>query len=663
MSDESPDYQHGRRTFLKSVGALGASTAIASPSAAQENSPESLDDYHQVLRNDLTAPTRQQKQLPAGEYVYGTTEQTALDAFTLEGGGTETTVSVDTDEAPISTGERLDVPGDAENPWDYSYRGEITDRSFGEGDLLLAVAYVRRDSADAEAKATFTYRYTDPSGNTAFSDDFVQRGAQIDPSGEWMRFYFPIRVGTKPEGTDHVPALEFWTGYGDQTIEFGGIALFDYSGTDVSLGTLPPYDYAGRAEDAEWRDAAQQRIEEHRMTDVQVEVLNPGGDPMAGATVDVEMVEHAFDFGSAVSVGHVTGDSEDDELYRETFLDNFNKAVLENGMKYPAWEGDWGIDNDATRAALDWLADHDVPTRGHYLLWEQFDASGGGGMSIENPGDRSDTEIQERITEKIIDHATEFADQVTEWDMHNHPIWQSNLRDADGLGWDAVQTWWDAAAAVTDHDLYTNEMGVVGGAWQRSQYLDFITHLAGNDYPLGGIGFMGHHQQKWNQLLDVQDILSGFEAFSDFGVPILVTEFDIQIFSRRNAQEVDAQADYTRDFLTAAFSMPAVEGVLSWGFWAGEHWRPTGAYYDEDWTLRPNGAVYRDLVFDEWWTEETGETDEDGIYPTRGFAGEYRITAEKGALSGETAATVDDETGTVTVELAPPGDGDSGREE
>jgi len=41
------------------------------------------------------------------------------------------------------------------------------------------------------------------------------------------------------------------------------------------------------------------------------------------------MTEHEFDFGSAVSVGHVTGDSEDDEIYRETFLENFNKAVIE----------------------------------------------------------------------------------------------------------------------------------------------------------------------------------------------------------------------------------------------------------------------------------------------------------------------------------------------
>lgn len=658
MLHEYSDYRSVRRTFLKSIGVLGLSATGASAAAAEE-SAESLDEYHQGLRDELTDPSRQQRQLPAGSYVYGTTEQATIDAFSLRGGRTETAISVDTDAVPIMRAERLDVPTVREDPSDYTYRGDLTDHSFSQGDLLLAVAYVRSDSDEAEANAGFRYRYTDSDGDTASSENFVQRGAHIEPNGKWMRYYFPIEVGAKPDGSDLTPAFEFWIGYADQTLDFGGIVLFEYDNSEVSLETFPPYDYEGRAADAAWHEDARDRINETRKTDIEVTVLNPGGQPMPSATVDVKMTEHEFDFGSAVSVGHVTGNSEDDETYRETFLDNFNKAVVENGMKYPAWENTegWDIDNDATQATLDWLNERNIPTRGHYLLWEQFDASGGGGMNVNS--NLSPDEIEQQISEKIREHANEFDNRVIEWDIHNHPIWQSNFRDMEELGWDAVREWWSAANEATDDELYTNEMGVVGGIWQRSQYYDYVSHLVENDYPIDGIGFMGHHQKRNNQLLDVKNIIEGFDMFSEFGLPILVTEFDIQIFDRRNAQEVKVQTDYLRDFLTVAFSMEAVEGIVSWSFWEDDHWRPTGAYYDSDWRLRPHGEKFRELVFEEWWSDDTGETNEDGVYITRGFKGSYRVTAKKGALSGETTVTFDDENGSVTVELAPPSESDS----
>ncbi|GAA0271152.1 endo-1,4-beta-xylanase [Halobacterium noricense] len=649
MSEDFPSYESRRRTFLKALGALGA-MAAAGPAVAGQAAADEAADYHESLRAELTASSRQAKQLPAGEYVYDTTEEATIETFSLVGSGSESTISVDTEAVPYTQAERLDVPS-ADDPAAVAYRGPITDHAVEQGDLLLGVAWVRSDDDAAEASARFGY--VDSDGNQV-GENFVQRGEHVDPQGEWLRYFFPVEIGAKPSGAD-VPALELQTGYADQTIDIGGVALFDYSGTDVGLGTLPPYHYDGRAEDAEWRQAAHERIEQHRKTDFDVEVLNPGGDPMNGASVDVEMAEHEFDFGSAVSVEHVTGDSEDDEIYRETFLENFNKAVVENGLKYPAWEGVWGTDNESTRATLDWLNERDVPTRGHYLLWEEDQTDGGGGMNVDP--ELSDEEKREVISEKIAEHATEFEGDVTEWDMHNHPVWQNNYRDDPELGWDAVDKWWAAADEATDTELYTNEMGALGGQWQRSQYLDYIDHLVENDYPIDGIGFMGHHQQQWGQMLDMGNLLSGIDQFAQYDLPLLVTEFDIEIFDRRNAQDVDVQTDYTRDFLTALFSKESVEGVLSWGFWEDDHWRPTGAYYDSDWTLRENGEQFLDLVFEEWWTDETGQTDADGVYATRGFKGDYRVAAEKGALSGETTVTVDDETDTVTVELSTPSNG------
>ncbi|RRJ31436.1 endo-1,4-beta-xylanase [Halocatena pleomorpha] len=417
--------------------------------------------------------------------------------------------------------------------------------------------------------------------------------------------------------------------------------------------------YDGRSDGAEWRETAQKRIEEIRKTDIEVEVIGPGGQPMDEATVDIEMAEHEFDFGSAVSVSHITGDGEDDAIYRETFRENFNKAVIENGLKYPSFLGPWGDSKAEAKATLDWLNEHDVPSRGHYLVWEGFDTASGGGMSIDESDSRSPEELQQLIVDRIQNHALDVGDRVTEWDMHNHPIWQSNFRDRDGLGWDAVLGWWNAGEQATDADLYTNEMGNVAGDFFRQQHYDFVKRLLADGASVDGVGFMGHVQLPNGNVTPPKEMLSTFDQFAKLDLPVLITEFDVQIERRNDEKQVDWQVDFVRDFLTAAFSHEAVEGVMSWGFWAGDHWRPTGAYYNEDWTLRPHGEKYMDLVFDEWWTDENGKTDDNGRYTTRGFKGSYKVTAKKGSLSGEDTVTFDDTTETVRVELVPPGRNDS----
>ena len=87
------------------------------------------------------------------------------------------------------------------------------------------------------------------------------------------------------------------------------------------------------------------------------------------------------------------------------------------------------------------------------------------------------------------------------------------------------------------------------------------------------------HQQWWDQMMGMDRLKGVYDLYNErYDVPVLITEFDIEIFSRRNAQDVSVLTDYTRDFLLMTFSHPVVEGILSWGFWEEDHWRPTGAY-------------------------------------------------------------------------------------
>jgi hypothetical protein len=127
------------------------------------------------------------------------------------------------------------------------------------------------------------------------------------------------------------------------------------------------------------------------------------------------------------------------------------------------------------------------------------------------------------------------------------------------------------------------------------------------------LGKMPHPQTVYDKL----------ERFAKFGLPLKLTELDV------TAPHADqTQADYLRDMFIIAFSHPDVVGINQWGFWAPNHWKgEPAALWRADWTLKPAGQVFIDLTRKQWWTDTTMTTDAQGNATTRGFLGDYRITA------------------------------------
>ncbi len=100
---------------------------------------------------------------------------------------------------------------------------------------------------------------------------------------------------------------------------------------------------------------------------------------------------------------------------------------------------------------------------------------------------------------------------------------------------------------------------------------------------------------------------------------LILQAFDIKEFQLTGAP---GWADSER----FGFSHPAIKGFVIWGFWEGAHWLPSAAMIRKDWSTKPNYAVWNDLIYKQWWTDETGTTAADGIYRTRGFLGDYDVT-------------------------------------
>lgn len=504
----------------------------------------------------------------------------------------------------------------------------------GEGwDALLAKPLSFPVQRDEVALVSFWARCVEPPEGSDTCDMEVRFEKAEPPfessmshplyvDSEWKQYSVPFEFESSYEPGEAV--LLFLFGFAEQTVQFGDVCLVNL-GLEAQRERLPktPLSYPGDEPDAPWREAAEERINELRKGPLEVSVQDADGNPVEGARVSVSMTRHAFPFGTAVSVEWLDTEAVVTiERYKQEIKRLFNMVVLENALKWPALAGDWGSSYDFERAqnAVDWARGEDLPVRGHTLVWPSWENSPSYLQAFEGDPERLAREIEDHITEL----ASQMAGQVVHWDVVNEVYTNHDLLDILGEG--VLVDWFEAAhEADPEALLFINDFGILSGGGGTSEHRDeyerIIEFLLEEGAPLDGIGLQGH---MWSRLTGPEDLVAILDRFAEFGLPLYITEYDISI------DDLETSGRYTRDALQVFFSHPAVEGFLMWGFWDGRHWQGDAPLYTVDWTPKPAGEAYEQLLFDEWWTADEGETDADGNFGTSAFYGEYEIAAELG---------------------------------
>jgi endo-1,4-beta-xylanase len=405
--------------------------------------------------------------------------------------------------------------------------------------------------------------------------------------------------------------------------------------------TPPQYDPT----DKSWVQSADDRIDKYRKGDLNIKVVDQNGNAVSGATVNIAQKSSAFIFGSAVGARWLLKDGSDAEKYREIVKDHFNEVVFENDLKWDNWKYNPGGEHDLNQTiqALHWLKNNNIKVRGHYLAWAPIREYSFYHSCITQ--EQHDNPVLYK--QALLNHISEVLDStkglIAEWDGVNHIITRSQegqmknpmnrkgiLLD-DYVGNDIYPAIFSLAHEKDPNlPLFVNEQILAAQVKQsfNDEYYDKISELKSKGVDIGGVGFMGHFT---GENLPSVDYLQGvFNKFSKLGIPLKVTEFDIR-FGGKNTQyeqtdaELEVQKRFTEDFLRLAFSEPAVTGVVMWGFWAGRDWYTSAALYNKDWTIKPNGQAWDDLVMHKWRTNVSGETDNKGKYDVRAFLGNYNI--------------------------------------
>lgn len=511
---------------------------------------------------------------------------------------------------PFSQAVRVVTSKVPANAWN-TQLSLATTSAVAAGDVIAGELWLRRVApSPGAALAEIVFEKAGP----PYDQSIVR--VLSEETGNWTRFRFAFtaRAAYAVGGAQFNIRL----GHTAQTIELAGLTLSNYAKASPLSSFPNDVTYAGREPDAPWRAAARDSIEKVRKANLTLDLRDAAGFPLADIPVEIKLRRHAFAFGSAVAASRLLATGTDSDRYRGVITQWFNTVVLENDLKWPQYEAN----PTQAQRAVDWLLQRNIQVRGHNLIWPGTNQPSF--LPANVPPLFSDpTRLRARINGHFTNVLDRFRGKLADWDVVNEPLHERVIEGILGrpevAGWFQLARTLDPSATLYLNEYVNLEAVTRTGSTDLREYADSLRALGA---PIDALGLQSHFAGFLTsppELLARLDLISGITGGTDT-YPLRITEFDI------NTSDETLQADYTRDFLTAAFSHPSVTGVLMWGFWENQHWLPNGALFRSNWQPKPNAVAWSNLVYNTWTTRTNLQTAASGKAIARGFKGDYEIT-------------------------------------
>ncbi|MGL4608629.1 MAG: endo-1,4-beta-xylanase [Trueperaceae bacterium] len=397
---------------------------------------------------------------------------------------------------------------------------------------------------------------------------------------------------------------------------------------------------------------AEKRIEFYRKGNLRLNVTDAEGQPLEGATVQVQQQQHQFFFGSNLFRLDPDDTSQQQGDYQARFKDIFNFGTL------PFYWGSFErVQNEPDYERLDkmvqWGQENDITLKGHPLVWQ---------LVYPDWAPKDADGAKPLLEARINDIISRYKGVIDTWDVINE------VNSPDAAPDTGVADWIhrDGASSVVETAL----------GWARDAGGETLLY---NDFQLGGtayanllealnergtmpdaIGLQSHmHGGTWSK----EQIWETCQKYSTYDLPLHFTEMtiisgDFRAISANmtpssswpSTSEGEArQAEDVETVYTVLYSCPAVQAITWWDLSDGGAWlaAPSGLLYD-DMTPKPAYERLLSLIKEKWWTDVTGVTDSSGSYSTRATLGGYEATV-----------TVENKTVTQTFEVTDNGDAET----
>ena len=424
-----------------------------------------------------------------------------------------------------------------------------------------------------------------------------------------------------------------------------------------------------------WRAAANLRIDSNRKLQRTIEVIDPDGFAVPNANIDLQLLSHEFKFGAAAQakLWHGTAGFDGDPssaAYQQAYLGfGFNKGGFQNALKYKLRESFAPL----VQPMLNWFSANDIDVRGHALIWPAWDnmeaAISAADLALITSYDSAFTEtvadvapqdlsidnLKIYINYMIASQAVQW--DVVEWDVLNEPRDKTDVSDKLGVAPNAIEeaNWFNLAeASVLNIDalLFLNENKVISDDNTTTVITNRVNSfratadsILANGGALQALGF----QSRFGAMNSADDIYDRLEHFSDMGLPIAATEFEMK--DDQITDEFD-RAVMTERVMTTYFSHSSVTDIMAFTFMQDQG--RTDARHLVNLAGEPNlrGKIWLYLTKQYWTTHVVSQLDRNGQHVLDGFKGNYRATVSRdGELDQTIDFTLEEGTGNIVIEL------------
>lgn len=251
----------------------------------------------------------------------------------------------------------------------------------------------------------------------------------------------------------------------------------------------------------------------------------------------------------------------------------WNQLTPENAGKWASVE--------ATRDVMDWSGldaawaysrERGIPFRYHTLIWGQQYPAWLRDLSPEEQRE----EIEQwfaSVSERYPD--PEFIDVVNE-PVHEIPVFIDALGGYGETGWDWVVTSFELARKYFPRSkLHLNDYKLLLSGSTAQSYLRVVKILKERKL-IDGMGMQAH----FLELAKPETVQNNLELLAEAGLPLYVTEFDIDLPNNRR------QADQWAALFPIFYEHPAVKGITLWGSMEGVMWQKHGFLIKKDGSWR-----------------------------------------------------------------------------
>lgn len=406
------------------------------------------------------------------------------------------------------------------------------------------------------------------------------------------------------------------------------------------------------------KDKIARDTEENRKGQFAIEFTDQNGQTLDGVRVSVRQKTHEFRFGGTTFYVNGFAEPERNRLYEEKYTNLFNYGVLpiyweslepEQG-KLRFEEGCAPMERrPPLDTAVAFCKKNGMRMKAHCLIYNAFQPKW---------VPESHRELKILIEKRIAEIAERYGNAFEDMDVINEMISiyknaypGNDVRNLPITDDPDHEEWaFRLAEKYFPHTrLFWNEGGYESFSTpfykgNRSFYYMALKENLTKGAPIQGIGMQFHcyskpetADQELGSLCHPLRLLEVFERYSDFGLPIHISEISVPSWSNDPEDEA-LQGELVKRLYKLWFSQKPVQGAVWWNLADGTAYKSENKLFAglirNDCSPKPAYQALDELINHEWRTNLDRTVDKRLDF--RGFYGDYEIEATCGDLSAKT---------------------------